>query len=520
MPLRPGSWTWLLAHDLRLTWRDFRAGFGRLGPRALATVVILVIAIMHVAVWSTAGQIGALSSDAVTRQDAYSEALPLSAFVLLLMLAQALNGATKLLYSRGDLDLVLSSPVSPRLVLGARALAVALGAFASAAIFVLPMADAGAARGHPAMLALYPTLAAGALLAAAAGLAATLALFRVVGPRRTRLAAQVLATFVGGGFVIALQLRRLLPALLPQDLLDDNGGPGTLLLLPVRAALGEPAALVLWCGLALAAFAAAAIGLGPAFARSANAARSVDTGGRRRTVVRRSSRTFGRGPLAVLRRKEWRLIARDPWVVSQILLQILYMTPLIALLWSGSGDPALAMAPMIAVVTFQVSSSLTWLGLSGEDAPDLLASSPASALTMRRGKLEAIAAVTLGLVALPLLYLAWLSPLSAAVTAAIAAAGLGAAVALQSWHGKPGRRSAFAARHRESKLMALVEMGLSVLFGLGAALAVVGTALALIPLAAVGIILLGLRPRTTKAAASRVGLASGAKRIFRRAPEG
>lgn len=494
-PLRPGSLPWLLSHDLRLAWRDFRSGFGRLGPRALATVVIVVIAIMHAAVWSIAGEIGDQAADPVTRPDAYADALPLSAFVLLLMLAQALNGATKLLYARGDLDLVLSSPVSPRLVLAARSLAVALGACASASIFVLPLANAGAAHGHAAMLALYPTLVAGALLAAAGGLAATLALFQVVGPRRTRLAAQVLATFVGGGFVIALQLRRLLPAILPQDLTAENGLAGTILLLPVRAALGEPLALVLWCALAVLAFSAVTLFFGPAFARSANAARAVDAGGRRRAVVWRASRAFGRGPLPVLRRKEWRLIARDPWVVSQILLQILYMTPLIALLWSGSGDPALAIAPMIAVLTFQVSSSLTWLGLSGEDAPDLLASSPASTLTMRRGKLEAIAAVTLGLVALPLLYLAWLSPLAALTTAAIAATGLGAAVALQSWHGKPGRRSAFAARHRESKLMALVEMGLSVLFGLGAALAVAGTFLALLPLAVVGVILLGLRPR-------------------------
>ncbi len=44
--------------------------------------------------------------------------------------------------------------------------------------------------------------------------------------------------------------------------------------------------------------------------------------------------------------------------------------------------------------------------------------------------------------------------------------------------------------------MALVEMGLSVLFGLGAALAVAGTVLALLPLALVGAILIGLRPRT------------------------
>ncbi len=171
------------------------------------------------------------------------------------------------------------------------------------------------------------------------------------------------------------------------------------------------------------------------------------------------------------------------------------MTPVIALLWSGSGDLSLALAPMVVVVTFQVSSSLTWLGLSGEDAPDLLASSPASPGELRRGKIEAVGTVTLGIVALPLAALAWTSPLAALSTVAIGLFGLLAAVALQSWHGRPGRRSAFAARHRESKLVALVEMALSMLFGVAAALAALGSAWAFVPLALVGAVLAGLRPR-------------------------
>jgi ABC-2 type transport system permease protein len=201
------------------------------------------------------------------------------------------------------------------------------------------------------------------------------------------------------------------------------------------------------------------------------------------------------GPLPGLRLKEWRLVARDPWVVSQVLLQILYMTPLIALMWTGNGDPALGIAPMIVVVTFQVSSSLTWLGLSGEDAPDLLASAPVAAATLRRGKLQAVGAAALGLVALPLLYLVSVSLPAAAVAAGLAFAGLLTAVTLQNWHGAPGRRSAFAARHRESKLMGLVEMVLSVLFGLATALGVLRSLWGLVPLALVGALVLWMRPR-------------------------
>ena len=70
-----------------------------------------------------------------------------------------------------------------------------------------------------------------------------------------------------------------------------------------------------------------------------------------------------------------------------------------------------------------------------------------------------------------------------------------AAVLLQGWHGAPGRRSSFAARHRESKLMGLVEMAMSVLLGLGTALCVLRQAWALAPLLLAGALVLWMRPR-------------------------
>ena len=131
------------------------------------------------------------------------------------------------------------------------------------------------------------------------------------------------------------------------------------------------------------------------------------------------------------------------------------MTPMVVLLWSGGGSTVIALGPMIVVVAFQVASSLTWLSLSGEDAPELLATAPVSAATLRRGKLEAVGALTLAVVALPLVWLAAVSLAGAAITLALIGFAVGSAVLLQSWHGKPAKRSAFAARHRESKLLAL-----------------------------------------------------------------
>ena len=166
---------------------------------------------------------------------------------------------------------------------------------------MLPVADAAALAGHGRLLALYPALAGGALLAAALGLAGTLALFRIVGPRRARLAAQVLATFVGAGFVIVLQLRRLLPGLLPQAGPAPGGWAEAAMLLPVRAGLGDADALLLWCGGGLAAFAVAARLLGPAFAGSVQAAAGAASGASAGSAPRTARRRRGRRPAAGLR---------------------------------------------------------------------------------------------------------------------------------------------------------------------------------------------------------------------------
>ncbi len=507
---RPGSLLWLLAHDVRLGWRDFRATFRALNDRALGLLLVVLAAVMHAVAALVVTRFAELATD---RAAAYRQAAPVVLFLLLLMVAQALNGVTKLMYGRGDLDLVLSSPFSPRKVLFARALAVGMGALASAAIFVVPLADAGAFVGHPRLLAAYPALLGGAFFAAAIGLVTALGLFATVGPRRTRLVAQILATFLGAGFMLGLQLRRFLPAMSLDALVMAGAGAGgvrALLRLPTRAALGEPLPAAAWLLLTGGVFALTCLILGPRFSAATNAAASDDhhrasprAGAKRGDAGRPETRhipvaAFGGGVLANLRRKEWRLIARDPWVVSQILLQILYMAPMIVLLWSGTGSVGLALAPMVVVVTFQLGSSLTWLGLSGEDAPELLRTAPVAPRMLRRGKLQAVGVLTLSVVGGPLLWLVAIAPRSAPATVALGLVGLLCAVTLQLWHGRPGKRTAFAARHRESKLVALIEMALSMLLGIATALAVLGSVWVLLPLGAAGAVLLCTRPRASR----------------------
>ncbi len=496
----------LVAHDARLAWRDFRATFSALGDRALAVLLVVLLCVMHAAAWPIATQFAKLAADPGAQSAAYSRAAPAVLFVLLLMVAQTLNGVTKLLYSRGDLELMFSSPVSARKVLFVRALAVAGGALTSASFFVVPLADAGLLAGHGRFAAIYPALIGAALLAAAVGLVGALGLFALIGPRMTRLAAQILATFIGAAFMMGLQLHRFLPSSFPLVLTDPRHTPdaaAALFLLPVRAAMGEPGSLAVWLVAAFGLFSLVSLVLGYRFASNASVASNLAPRASRGPLLApaRQSDAGGRderfrgGLMANLRLKEWRLISRDPWVVSQIALQILYMTPMVALLWSGGGSIAIALGPMIVVVAFQVASSLTWLSLSGEDAPELLATAPVSPQALRRGKLEAVGALTLVIVALPLGWLATISISAAAATLPLIALGVASAVLLHLWHGKPAKRSAFAARHRESKMLALVEMAFSMLWGVATALVILESFWALIPLAVLFGTVLCSRPR-------------------------
>ena len=270
--------------------------------------------------------------------------------------------------------------------------------------------------------------------------------------------------------------------------------------MPVQAAAGDAGALALWCIGAVVLFTATTLGLGPLFLRQAMAASTAE-GARRAAPGRRrrgTERAFRTDPVAALRRKERRIILRDPWIVSQILLQLLYITPLFIVLWRGGtmGDsPVIALAPTIVVVSFQLAASLTWLGLSGEDAPELLATAPVALTMMRRAKIQAVAGLTATVAGPLLLWLCILSPLAALGTLSLACfAGL-SATALNIWHAHPTRRASFAARHRESKLLALVEMSMSMLLGIAAALIVARSAWTLVPLTIIVMLLAANRPK-------------------------
>jgi ABC-2 type transport system permease protein len=148
---------------------------------------------------------------------------------------------------------------------------------------------------------------------------------------------------------------------------------------------------------------------------------------------------------------------------------------------------------VLVTVGGQLGGALGWLAISGEDAPDLVATAPLPAGAAVRGKVEAVMgalALTLG----PLvLGFAILSPRHAV----FAAAGIGVAaistLQIQLWFRAQARRSQFRRRHTSSRLATLAEAMVSFSWAAAFGLAAAGTWLAAISALIALLILAGAR---------------------------
>ncbi len=491
-------------HELRLAWREAAARLrgGRRGRTGWTLVALAVFTgLMH------------LVAAALLRSSAQALVHPDKAFLVtatgslalawLLFVSQAMETATRGFYARADLDLILSSPAPARRLFALRVAAIALTTAAMAAVIAGPMIDVAALLAGPAVLMAYGVLAATATTAACVAVAASALLFRLVGPRRTRLLAQIVAAIIGAGFVVGIQAVAILSygstsrvaVLQSPTLAAAAPGLSSPAWWPVRAALGDGRLLV---GLLIAAAALLAltmVGTAGAFARNAALVASLPGA----PPARRAHAGFrSRSRAASLRRKEWTLLRRDPWLVSQSLMQVLYLLPPALMLWhsygggsdGGRGGNLVVLVPVLVMAAGQLAGGLAWLALSGEDAPDLVATAPVTEAAVLRAKIEAVfVAVALPLVPL-VAAMAWAAPALAVVTSLGAACAAAGASAVQYVFRARGKRSNFSRRQTASRVATFAEAFVSIAVAASAGLAAAGFWLAVVPMAvAAGLIL-------------------------------
>jgi len=471
--LRPGSAAWLLRHELRLALR--KVGFRSSRPWLIAATVLWLA--YHVAPWAVLYAGGSVETTAATGASGHAGAVGVMVGAALwamftLMLSHAITYSVDALFERGDLDLLLASPLEPRHVFMARGLGVAVSCVTLYALLLLPFAHVGLVTGHARLMAIYPALLALALLAAAGGLALTMWLVRLLGVRRARTVAQLLGAFVGAAFFLVVQAGNLFgdarlgnwwQAVRSAAESESSWWLAQLIRMPFDAMRGEPAALAALLALGLGAFAGTVAFTARRFHLGTQESTAAARNGKPRADLALAPRPlhFRSGLVLVVLTKEWRLIARDPQLVAQTLLQVLYLLPLI-FIGGRQGDFGQVLIPGLVLGATSLASGLSWITVAAEDAPELVAAAPVDRGRVRRLKLLAALLPVWLLVSPLLVFLAATRPLASLVFGACV---LGATVSAGLIHlnvSQPGDRRQMNRRGKGNKLGAMLEMATSI----------------------------------------------------------
>lgn len=516
---RPGSVAWLGHHELRLAWRDWLVLLTGGRPRRTVTILVGVAAFaafMHVVAAFLVGRFADVGTS--PPRDFLIAATAIGLLSWSLLVSQAVEAVTRAFYARADLDLLLSSPLPPARIFAVRIAAIAITSTAMAALFAGPFINVLAWYGGVRWLAGYGVAAAAGVTAATIAVWVTMLLFRTLGARRTRLAAQIVAAMIGALFVLGLQGAAILTYgtfasftfLQSEWLAAVLPGQESIVWMPARAITGDLAALA---GVMVASFGALAATVGLFGARFGAFAAEAAGVSRARPRRRRVGGVFRRTtPAEVLRRKEWLLLRRDPWLVSQTLMQLLYLLPAGLLLWLEIGHDSGAMlviVPVIVVAAGQLAGGLAWLAVSGEDAPDLVGTAPMPERAATRAKVEAVLAA-IAVVAAPLVLLVALSnPWAGLVAATVIAAATVQAVAIQLAFRAQAKRSQFRNRQTASRVATFAEAFSSMAWAATAGVAIAGNWPAA-GTAAVGAVAILLLARAFRPAPSGEGRAASA----------
>jgi ABC-2 type transport system permease protein len=510
MTLAPGTAVWFARHESRLAWRDWlsmiTAGRRERLRRVVFAILVFAIFMHFVAYW----MVGRYANAPIDKP----MLVTITASVLLswlLMVSQAMESMTRAFYSRSDLDLILASPVAAQRLFAVRIATVAISVAMMAIPLAAPFIDILIVRGGLRWMGAYGLIVAMGAAAAALAVGFTVALFRIIGPKRTRLVAQVVAAVIGAAFVIGLQVAAILSygtisrisVLQSSAALARAPDLGSIAWWPARAAMGDWLALIGVLAVSFALLIAAIALVSPRFGEYAVAATgagasSVSQPGRQSAFKKTS-------PRRALRRKEWMLLRRDPWLVSQTFMQMLYLIPPAVLLWRSFDDGNGAfnlVVPVLVMAAGQFAGGLAWLAISGEDAPDLVATAPVPASFILRAKVEAVLGVIAFVFAPLVAVLAILSPWHALVASGGIVIATTAATAIQLWFRSQAKRSQFRRRQVSSRVATFTEAFSSIGWAATAAVASVSLVLAIAPALIALLVVAGawiMSPRTAAA---------------------
>lgn len=455
MSAQVGSARWLLRHELRLSWR----GVSGKGVWFVAIGGVLLWACLHLAVYFLLSPLHLESLPGWVTPIAGSVLW----FMFMLMLSQGIVLSVSALFDRGDLDLLLSSPLSARTVFVARGLGIALNCATFYAFLLLPFAHMGLVTGKLRLLAIYPTLASLALLATSLGMLLTLTLVRTLGARRARTVAQIIGALSGALIFIVTQAQNMASPTVRVRVAELFGhwmrpghslGEDGVWWFPFRAAIGDPLPLIAVIAIGVGSF---WLVMNLAYRRFLSGTQEAVAGSAKRAAPARSTRMrFRSGLWRIVLVKEWTLIRRDPHLIAQTLLQTLYLMPLVLVVFRRQDMLALAV-PSTVLLAGTLSGTLAWITVTAEDAPELIGVAPVSLTRIRWLKVVAAMLPVWVLVSPLQIYLLFKSPPLAAIFFFCLAGSTVSGGLTQVWFPRQGDRKNMKKRVESGKLMSVLE---------------------------------------------------------------
>ncbi len=394
--MKVGTLPWLLRHELRLWWREIST---KPAVVIATTILSLLFTGLFVSLWFSLGE---------ARQKVAFGTIPdfaiwLAVGVWLLgfcyALTMAMGYSLVALFERGDLDLLVSSPVSSKVIFASRFMAIALEIFLSFSIFVVPVSLIAVVVGIPQLLGLYPALIGISLTATSVAMLLTLKLVRLIGARQARTLTQVLTAFLSASVFLSLRLPYLIEAqsfnnkaLWNHLQLWFAKGPlsaGSLIWFPAKAIFFDPLSVLLTLLISGILTWVAVETLHRSFITGTQ--QSVTQ--KHRQMRSTEATHFATGFNRILLYKEWRVIWRNPYLLSRIFLQIVFLIPAVAVVLRGKSGMIADISTFVTLASIGIggvlTSTLTIICVAGEEASDLLKSSPVNGTRLRRIKLLA-----------------------------------------------------------------------------------------------------------------------------------
>ncbi len=395
----PTGFLWLFAHEARLLWR----GSILVRTRRHVVVPLVGVALVFQAVALAVAWAGVKShfSPAILVMIANLNLV----FLTFLMLSRAMTGAIDVLYSRGDVDFLLASPIPPSRVLAVRMLGIAAATASPWLLLGGVLANALVCFGDLAALAVYPMIFGLALAATALAFALVVVLVGRLGAARARTASHAFALAIGVAIFALGQAPRFVPAKrmghLWRAFMPSAHDLHSALWLPGRAMLGEPFAMAATLGVFALVFVIALLTLDERFASGAISAAAYSP----QAAARKGRSKFWSEPFTALVLKNLRMLRRFPGLATQTVYRSLTLVPVVMILVGrvkiGSGPEVVV--PLLVFLAGQLALFFGSVLVGTDQAPELLLSAPVYAGVGRRASGTAALYATFLIMALPVL---------------------------------------------------------------------------------------------------------------------